>query len=347
MSEVCDGVRSQGTAGQYEWWYFDFPAGEQGAARIEWHAPLFNLLDRNCVLVLRYYDHQPFEPGQTARPVVLGARFPRSRVKMDTGRCRISFPTGSIREEEQGYRIRIIERRFEADLELIRQLPPVNHPDGAIIRPGNGAESLCWAIPLPRARAAGTLTLDGVSLPVNGPGYHDHNWGNLDLGRRLRRWIWLRVPFEHLTLIMARLDLCPGEEPAHQVILLDREGQRIDAPPMEVELTGERVSRCGRLRFPGTINIRTGQSPVCRIRIEVDHSHTVEEEPLGRFGNGWVNSLYARLWYLGGHRVLPRRIRERLGRLLYLQAPVTAQLAMDNSHQEEQQGVFEVFHCAS
>lgn len=347
MSEPCDGVRSPRGPGQYEWWYFDFPAGERGLAKIEWHAPLFNLQDRNCVLVLRYYDQRRNGPGRGSPPLVRGARFPRSRVGMDDDRCRISFPTGVIAEEDGGYRIRISEREFAADLRLARLLPPAARPDGEIVRTADGSETFCWSIPLPRARAAGTLTLDGREMAVDGPGYHDHNWGNLRIGQRLRRWIWLRVPFAGLTLIFARIELRGAAEPVHQLVALDREGRRIDDSSFRAELGEERLSACSRLRFPGSIMIGFGRDPEYRVRLEVSETHGVEEAPLGAFGPGWLNALYARLWYAAGIGLIPRLVRKRAGRLLYLQAGTAAELSIDGGGPERQPGVLEVFHCES
>jgi hypothetical protein len=343
MSEPCDGVRSRRAPGHYEWWYFDCKVGEPGLARIEWHAPLFNLQDENCVLALRHYDQQ----SRGAAPVVWGARYPRSRVEMGAGSCRIRFPAGSIIEEAGNYRIKIAEQAFAADLRFTRLLPPVTSPDGEIIRTADGCETFCWSIPLPRARVAGTLTLDGAEYPVDGPGYHDHNWGNLNLGRRLHRWIWLRVPFESLTLIFARIELREAAGPLHQLVVLDHEGRPIETGSFEAVVEGEKLSACSRLRLPGAIRIRFGREPEYRVSLEVSHIHAVEEEPLGTFRAGWLNTLYARLWYLAGRRRLPRRFRQRAGRLLFLQAAVAAQVTINGSVPERQQGVLEVFDCGS
>lgn len=347
MRESHDGVCSGRAPGQYEWWYFDFQVGERGLAKIEWHAPLFNLQDGNCVLALRHYDHQRAGPGQGSPPLVRAVGFPRSRVEMDTDRCRIRFPTGSIVEEAGSYRIRISEQEFAADLQLARLLPPVTGLARNIISTADGSEVFCWSIPLPRARATGTLTLDGHTRAVDGPAYHDHNWGNYRFGKRLHRWIWLRVHFADLTLIFARIEQRGAVEPAYQLVVLDSRGQRIDDPSFEVELEGERHSACSRLRFPGSIRIRFGRQPEYRFRIEVSEIHAVEEEPLGSLGTEWLNTLYARLWYAAGARRLPELVRKRAGRLLYLQAMTTAELSIDGGGPEKQQGVLEVFHCES
>jgi len=38
-------------------------------------------------------------------------------------------------------------------------------------------ESTCWTVPLPNANVKGTISYNGKTQPVNGSGYHDHNWG--------------------------------------------------------------------------------------------------------------------------------------------------------------------------
>jgi len=340
MKEPCDGVRSPGAPGHFEWWYFDFPAGADGLARIEWHAPLFNLRDGNGVLVLRCYER-----GEGPRsPLVRGARFPLSRVTMDRERCAIRFPGGSILEEEDRYRIAIDIPAFTADLSLARELPPPPRPDGAILNSGDGRETFSWCVPLPRARAGGALAIDGRTIPVDGIGYHDHNWGNLRLGRWIRRWTWLRVPFHDLTLIFARIDRRDGEPPLDRLVALDKQGQPVNGPPAEAVFGDERTSACGQLRYPASIDLRFGGNAY-RVHLEAEEAFTVAEEPLGALGIPLLDNAWARAWYAGGRRFFPLALRRRAGRLLYLQAVTRARLTGPGSLAEETPGVLEVFHC--
>lgn len=340
MSDPCDGVRSAGAPGHFEWWYFDFPAGSGGLARIEWHAPLFNLRDGNCVLVLRCYERgagpQP--------PLVRGARFPRGRATMDRERCDIRFPGGRIFEEKDRYRIAVDIPAFAADLSLTRELPAPEGPDGEILGSADGKETFCWCVPLPRARAEGSLTVDGRTIAVDGIGYHDHNWGNLQLGHRIRRWTWLHVPFEGLTLIFARIERRGGQAPVDRLVALDRRGRPVGSPPVDAVFGDERASACGQLRYPASLSLRFGGKPY-RVCLETEEAFTVEEAPLGALGLPLLDRAYARAWYAGGRRFLPRALRRRAGRLLYLQAVAHADLAGAGSGLEGARGVLEVFHC--
>jgi len=343
MNEPSDGVRSPGAAGHFEWWYFDFPVGEGGLARIEWHAPLFNLRDRSCVLVLRCSGLPGSGPGQP--PLIRAARFPRTRVELGHERCDIRFPTGRIVEEPDGYRIEIADPVFSADLHLARELPPLASPDGEIFGSPDGKETLCWTVPLPRARAAGSLTVDGRTLAVEGSAYHDHNWGNLRFGRHLRRWTWLRVPFDSLTLIFARIERRGGDGPLDLLVALDRQGRPVGGPPPDVTFADERESPCGLIRFPAAISLGFGREPAFRVELETVDAVAVQEEPLGALGYRPLDNLYARLWYAAGRRLIPRPVRRRAGRLFYFLAAATARLDSGDGTVEEARGMLEVFHC--
>ncbi|MHA1255882.1 MAG: lipocalin-like domain-containing protein [Promethearchaeota archaeon] len=60
-----------------------------------------------------------------------------------------------------------------------------------------------WCVPFPRASIEGKIRIGEESIPVKGIGYHDHNWGNVNMVRYLEYWYWGRLYSENFTLCYA------------------------------------------------------------------------------------------------------------------------------------------------
>ena len=62
-----------------------------------------------------------------------------------------------------------------------------------------------WAVALPKAKVSGTMTIDGRSIPVNGIGYHDHNW-DYSVVTALKNigWLWGRIIGDTLNVVWAK-----------------------------------------------------------------------------------------------------------------------------------------------
>mgnify|MGYP006281849267 FL=1 len=63
-----------------------------------------------------------------------------------------------------------------------------------------------WTVALPQATVNGTLLLNNETIPVQGTGYHDHNW-NFGLKTPARGWAWYwgKIRSEHYCLSWANI----------------------------------------------------------------------------------------------------------------------------------------------
>ncbi len=107
------------------------------------------------------------------------------------------------------------------DLHFVPQMAGLKLGDGAL--KANGKTILGWVIPMPRAEVTGTVTIGGKTRTVHGIGYHDHNWGEVDLQESMAYWYWGRVTTANLSVIYAELHLQPqfGSEPIGFVLVGD------------------------------------------------------------------------------------------------------------------------------
>ncbi len=89
-------------------------------------------------------------------------------------------------------------RRVVADLRLTaspgRLVPPIEIAGAKGWRTG-------YVVPVMSGALAGTITVDGQTVPFDGTGYHDHNWGFWqDV-----RWQWGQVQHDGLSLLYGRV----------------------------------------------------------------------------------------------------------------------------------------------
>ena len=63
-----------------------------------------------------------------------------------------------------------------------------------------------WAVALPKADVRGTITIEGITIPVQGIGYHDHNWDYSFLSTSFTKigWYWGRIIGNTMNIIWAK-----------------------------------------------------------------------------------------------------------------------------------------------
>jgi predicted secreted hydrolase len=67
-----------------------------------------------------------------------------------------------------------------------------------------------WTVAQPKAVVRGTLTIDDNIIPVQGRGYHDHNWNfSISTGLRSRGWYWGKVTSTNYTVTWANILTTP------------------------------------------------------------------------------------------------------------------------------------------
>jgi len=103
----------------------------------------------------------------------------RGRIHFDLGDNHLEYRDGS-------YRIRAALRShsISLDLELTARTRPVFIPSTSM----HDGPPLHWCV-IPRMQARGTVVVEGETLVVDSPAYHDHNWGHFLWGHDLS-WEW-------------------------------------------------------------------------------------------------------------------------------------------------------------
>jgi hypothetical protein len=85
-----------------------------------------------------------------------------------------------------------------------------------------------WAVPLPKAKVHGTITIHNKVIPVSGVGYHDHNWDYSFFTTWLRNigWYWGRIIGDSGTVIWAQT--IANKEKKNMIVVVNREKKKLD-----------------------------------------------------------------------------------------------------------------------
>jgi hypothetical protein len=178
----------------FEWWYFDAHFNNDHHLVIALHPRIFSVSSRPAVLTVHLY-------GPDKRKTIEVASFRPSEVESTVGQCNVRLGGSRAWNERGHFKVYVEQGSIRADLEYQRKIEGVRTGTGVLFTDFMGEQSFHWIIPIPRASVSGYLWIDDRCVAVTGVGYHDHNWGNLDLHRVIRRWSWGQVIADRHTVI--------------------------------------------------------------------------------------------------------------------------------------------------
>ena len=141
-----DGKHIDNYRSSFEWWYFDFDIMNDYHLHIEWHAPIFNLRDNYCMLIVRLHCNKKkgFEESKSKFPIIHTYRYKRNLVSINDGRCEIRFPAGEIYEKNNYYNLWIEEKDLSIAIRMRRKLPFVIQDRGLLLQNNRLKENFYW-----------------------------------------------------------------------------------------------------------------------------------------------------------------------------------------------------------
>jgi len=334
------GQRIDENSNSFEWWYFDFDLESKHHLYLEWHAPNFAYLGKMCLLVFRCY-----RPNMN-KPIIKVLRYPRSLISQGKNKCDIRIPSGYIVEHNGNYLIKIKEDDFSIDLKLERMFPPTIADEETIFRIEGNNEFFSWNIPLPKAKTSGKIVVDEEKIEASGIAYHDHNWGNLNIGKRLRGWTWVRVFFQDYTFIFGDITEKGSDVKTQVVILLDREGKKIKISSINVKYVNC-LSCDHKLTVPSTIHLSNSTFGNFEINFKIENNLGLQEFPLASFDNHRINAILSNLYYVFKLEYAPKTIKRMFGQSYYFQFESICELLLEGNIICSNKGKMELFSFAN
>lgn len=216
----------------WEWWYFDVIADNGYSLVNIWMLPVTpKIRSPYGTVALDISDPE-------GNHQMLENRYWKRQVKLSYDKLDIIAGDSYLRGEWPVFEIHYEFKRGSLDLvfESLTQ-GVMEPPDGCFIGrdlPPATRINMGWVISMPRAKVTGTLTLDGEEIPVNGTGYHDHQWGAKQLIQGALRdsaifeyWYWGRVHLPNHTLVYWDGQLSPELGSVRHKRLVVLEGDRL------------------------------------------------------------------------------------------------------------------------
>ena len=192
-----DGLRTSGDRGSYEWWYFDAE------------------YNNGCRFVVIFYTKDRFDVKGPGKPTAtLDVTLPNGQticrtiteenkniIDASRERCDVKIGDSFIKYQDGNYYIHFEDTLVQYDCVMKSTLPMYRPKTGYTFFGENENLYFGWLVPQPSAEASGQVKVNGLSMKLEGNGYHDHNWGNVQMDRIINHWYWCRAKIGPYTIV--------------------------------------------------------------------------------------------------------------------------------------------------
>ena len=183
-----DAMRTDGSRGTYEWWYYDshFPDG--------------------TVMVIIFFSKSPIDVSGPIKPqATLELTLPDGTKLSDevhatlensfysTEKCDVRIGKSKIVGDLNHYDIVFCGKKIKARVSLDGTIPSWRSQTGSIFFGDKEEKYFAWLPAIPEGKAVADVKYDGKLLHLEGSGYHDHNWGNAVMLELMHHWYWGRA----------------------------------------------------------------------------------------------------------------------------------------------------------
>jgi len=182
-----DGIRAPLGPGTFEWWYFDAHLDDGSIVVIVFFTK--SMVDINS-------DTKPYVSCRITAPDGTGyvkeAHFPADSLKVSKEKCDIVLGKNSVNGDLKTYTLHTEIDDTKCDLEFKRLVPSWRPGTGKWYFGKDEDKYFAWFPSVPYGSVKGTMTYNGKKHVVKGSGYHDHNWGNVEMSKVWNNWWWSR-----------------------------------------------------------------------------------------------------------------------------------------------------------
>lgn len=193
-----DGMRTDGTKGTYEWWYFDsnYPDG--------------------TILVIFFFSKSPIAVNGPIKPMSTieltlpdGTKYSEEvhatieESHYSKEKCDVKIKDCYINGDLKHYDIVFKGKTMEAKVSLDGTIQAWRSQTGSIFFGDNEEHYFAWLPAIPEGKVIADVVYNNNKLHLEGSGYHDHNWGNISMLKLMHHWYWGRAKIGEYKVISA------------------------------------------------------------------------------------------------------------------------------------------------
>jgi predicted secreted hydrolase len=182
-----DGMRTDGSAGTYEWWYFDAHLDDGAKLVVVFLTKEMTALKKPLSPSIRIDLTLP--DGTSVRKI---AGLAAESFSASTETCDVRIGDNAFAGDLHTYTIRARVEEIEVDVTLTGQVPAWRRETGYFLFGEEGEDYFAWLPSVPQGTVEATYRVGANSHTARGVGYHDHNWGNAPMPNLMHHWYWAR-----------------------------------------------------------------------------------------------------------------------------------------------------------
>lgn len=195
-----DGMRTDGGPRTYEWWYFDADLADGGKAVIIFYTKEFTTVQKPLTPIVRL---DVFRGDGTFISKALV--FDCLDFSAATDTCDVMVGNNFFRGNLEYYEIHVEDDDLDFTATLQRTTQSWRPKTGHMVFGRPERKQFNWVVPVPAGTVNIEYTYKGNHSTVAGVGYHDHNWGNIDMRRLINHWYWSRTKVGPYNIIAAEI----------------------------------------------------------------------------------------------------------------------------------------------
>ncbi len=182
-----DGMRTDGSPGTYEWWYFDAHLDDGAKLVVVFLTKEMTDIKKPLKPSIRIDLTLP--DGISVRKL---AGFAAETFSASSETCDVRIGDNGFEGDLHTYTIRAHVEEIEVDVTLTGQVPAWRPETGYWLFGEEGEHHFAWLPSVPQGKVEATYRVGGTSRTATGVGYHDHNWGNAPMLDLMHHWYWAR-----------------------------------------------------------------------------------------------------------------------------------------------------------
>jgi hypothetical protein len=182
-----DGMRTDGSRGTYEWWYFDAHLDDGAKLVVVFLTKDFTDLNKPLSPLIRIDLTLP--DGTAVHKIV---DLPAETFSASTEACEVRMGDNLFAGDLHSYTIWARLDDLEVDIALTGQVPAWRPETGYWFFGEQDEHYFAWLPSVPQGSVEATYRVGGIGGTTTGVGYHDHNWGNASMLDLMHHWYWAR-----------------------------------------------------------------------------------------------------------------------------------------------------------